>query len=295
MFFARTTLAAAGFALSLSGAAPAQDATKEEAPAASAEAKMPATAETVVATVNGDEITVGHVVALTGRLPEQYQSLTDDVLFKGIVEQLIQQALLAQRVDADAKALKYAIDNERRALLATEAITRIGDAAVTEDAVRTAYDERYAGDTAAQDFFASHILVETEEEAKAVIKQLEDGADFAELAKEKSIGPSNVQGGELGWIEPGQTVAPFEAAALALEPGELSPPTETQFGWHVIKLKELRDHEPPKLEEVRAEIESELSDQAIEAAVGILDEGATVERMDENIDPSVVRNRSLLD
>lgn len=284
MFFARTTLAAAGISLSLLGAAVAQDAPK-----------VAATSDTVVATVNGDEITAGHVIALATRLPEQYQTLADDVLFNGILEQLIQQSLLAQRVEGDSKAMKYAIDNERRALLATEAVNRIGDAAVTDEAVQKAYAERYTSEDVAQDFFASHILVATEEEAKAVVAELEGGADFAELAKTKSIGPSNVQGGELGWIEPGQTVAPFEAAALALKPGEMSPPTETQFGWHVIKLKELRDHEPPTLEEVRAEIEAELSDQAIEAAIGILDEGATVERMDENIDPSVVRKTTLLD
>lgn len=292
MFFARTTLAAAGIALSLSGAALAQDAPKADAPAA---AMVAATPDTVVAEVNGDKITVGHVVALASRLPEQYLSLADDVLFNGIVEQLIQQSLLAQRVESDSNAMKYAIENERRALLATEAIDRIGAAAVTEEAVQKAYADRYTSDGVAQDFFASHILVATEEEAKAVVAELEAGADFAELAKEKSIGPSNVQGGELGWIEPGQTVAPFEAAALALKPGELSPPTETQFGWHVIKLKELRDHQPPALEEVRDEIEGELSDQAIEAAIGILDEGAAVARSDENIDPAVVRKTTLLD
>lgn len=294
MIFARNTLAAAGFALSLAGAVSAQEAPKEDA-AASAAPTIAPTSDTVVATVNGEQITVGHIVALVGRLPEQYQTLADDVLFNGITEQLIQQTLLSQRVDADTKSMKYAIENERRALLATEAVNRIGDAAVTDEAVQKAYAERYTSGDAGQDFFASHILVATEDEAKAIVAELEGGADFAELAKEKSIGPSNVQGGELGWIEPGQTVAPFEQAALALKPGELSLPTETQFGWHVIKLKELRDHEPPKLEDVRAEIEGELSDQAIEVAIGILGEGATVERTDENIDPSVVRQTILLD
>jgi peptidyl-prolyl cis-trans isomerase C len=295
MFFARTTLVAAGIAVSLLGAVAAQEAPKADAPAASPAPKIAATSDTVAASVNGQEITVGHIVALAARLPEQYQTLADDVLFNGILEQLIQQSLLAQRVDDESNAMKYALENERRALLATEAISRIGDAAVTEDAVQRAYADRYTSGEAGKDFFASHILVKTEDEATAIVAELEGGADFAELAKTKSIGPSNVQGGELGWIEPGQTVAPFEAAALALQPGELSPPIETQFGWHVIKLKELRDHQPPKLEDVRQEIEGELSDQAIEAAVGILDEGATVERMDETIDPAVVRNPALLD
>lgn len=290
MKFFRTTLAVAGIAVSLAGAVSAQEASKEDAAPAVA-----ATSDTVLAKINGDQITVGHIVALATRLPEEYQALADDVLFNGILEQLIQQSLLAQRVDADTNAMKYAIENERRALLATEAVNRIGATAVTEEAVQKAYADRYTSGEAGQDFYASHILVKTEEEAKAILAELEGGADFAELAKEKSIGPSNVQGGELGWIEPGQTVAPFEEAALALKPGELSPPTETQFGWHVIKLKELRDHQPPALEEVRAEIEAELSDQAIEAAIGILDEGGKVERLNENIDPSVVRQTTLLD
>jgi len=294
MIFARTLLAAAGLAVSISGVVSAQDAPKADAPAASEMPKIAATSDTVVASVNGNDITVGHIVSLVSKLPEQYQSLSDDVLFKGVLDQLIQQSLLAQRVDAGEKAVKLSIENEQRALLAKEAVDRIGQAAITEDAVKKAYAEQYTDVTPAKDFSASHILLKTEDEAKDIIKQLNDGADFAELAKAKSIGPSKDQGGELGWIEPGQTVEPFEKAALALKPGEISAPTQTQFGWHVIKLKELRDHEPPKLEDVRETIEGDLKDKAIEAALKILEDGATVTRKDAQIDPSVVRQTELL-
>jgi peptidyl-prolyl cis-trans isomerase C len=114
------------------------------------------------------------------------------------------------------------------------------------------------------------------------------------VAKEKSIGPSGVDGGELGWISAGQTVPSFEEAVRALEPGARSAPIETQFGWHIIELAELRDAVPPSLAEVREAIEADLSDRAIEDGMRILDEGATIVRMDDVIDTSVVTDESLL-
>ncbi len=328
MIFTRTGLAATGLSLILSGPVLSQDtaiptdepatATTEPttapaqatvatddpavapaeptaAPVAPEVAKIVATAETVVATVNGIDITVGHIVALGARLPQEYQSLDTQTLFDGILDQLIQQSLLAARVDSSSKALKYAIENESRALLATEAINDIGNTAVTEQAVLAAYKDQYTDIERAQDFSVSHILVETEDVAKAIVVELEGGADFAETAKEKSIGPSKVDGGDLGWISTGQTVAPFEEAVRTLEPGQVSAPTQTQFGWHIIKLAEFRDAVPPALTEVREAIEADLSDKAIEASMRILDEGATIVRMDDVIDAGVVSDATLLD
>lgn len=297
MKFTRTSLIATGVALILSGPVMAQDSATETAsePAAPEVAKIVATADTVVATVNGEQIKVGHIVALGERLPAEYRSLDAQTLFDRILDQLIQQALLASRVDGQSKSIKFALENESRALLATEAVNDIGAAAVTEEAVQTAYQADYASIESAPDFFASHILVATEDEAKTIIADLETGGDFAEIAKEKSTGPSGVDGGELGWISAGQTVAPFENAVRALEPGQLSAPIETQFGWHVIKLAEFRDAVPPTLTEVREAIEAGLSDKAIEDGLRILDEGAEIDRQDAVIDPSVVTDATLLD
>ena len=101
-------------------------------------------------------------------------------------------------------------------------------------------------------FKASHILVATQGEATDLITQLNDGAVFAELAKEKSTGPSGPNGGDLGWFSPNQMVAPFTTAVEALEDGAYtSEPVQTDFGWHVILREASRESEPPTFESVR--------------------------------------------
>ena len=271
--FASTTLA-----LSLSiGAVSAQD------------------ADTVLATANGVEITLGHVVALTSRLPENFQTVDDATLFNGVIDQLIQQTLLAEKTDANGKGIALALENERRALLATTALEDISKAAITPETLQAAYDAEVGGMAPQPEFRASHILVETEEEAKELIVSLEGGVDFAELAKEKSTGPSGENGGQLGWFGLGQMVPEFEQAVLSLQVEEVSPPVMTQFGWHVLKLFETRERPVPSLEEMTENLTQTLRETAINTAIADLEEGATITRSDMDIDPASVRDASILD
>ncbi len=124
---------------------------------------------------------------------------------------------------------------------------------------------------------------------------LNDSADFAELAKEKSTGPSGPNGGELGWFGLGMMVEPFEVAVLGLEVGEISAPVQTQFGWHVLILNDKRDIPPPALETVIGEITQTLQQAALDAKVNELRGGASVETMVEGIDPATIKNLDLLD
>lgn len=251
-------------------------------------------ASTVVATVNGTDITVGHVIALTNRLPPRFQQIPDADLFKGVVDQLIQQTALAGGVATDSKAMQLAIENETRALLASEAIREIEDQAVTEDLVEQAYEKQYADFEGAEEYNASHILVETEEEAKELVAALEGGADFAELAKEKSTGPSGPNGGSLGWTGKGSFVPEFEAAMIALEKGGVSAPVKTQFGWHVITLVDKRQQPKPALVEVRAELIEQLKQVAVNNRMEQIDLTADIQRTETEIDPSIIRNLDLL-
>ena len=141
------------------------------------------------------------------------------------------------------------------------------------------------------EFNASHILVETKEEADAIKTELDGGADFAELAKEKSTGPSGPGGGSLGWFGPGMMVPAFEEAVAGMEAGSVSEPVETQFGWHVIKLNETRTAEAPALEGVREELETQIRQTKVQEAIESLTEAAEVDRSAaEGIDPSVLNN-----
>ena len=267
-----------------------------EASDSSAETARDVTVDTVVATVCGTDITIGHLIVARGTLPQQYQQLPDDALFAGLLDQLVQQNALAQTMTGDlSKRAQLALDNQNSGFLAGAVLEDVAQEAVTDEAVQAAYDERFANAEPTQEFNAAHILVETEEEATAVKQELDDGADFAELAKEKSTGPSGPNGGALGWFSPGMMVPEFEQAVMELEPGAVSEPVQTQFGWHVVKLNETRMQDAPPLEEVRAEIEGELQRAAVEARVAAIVEETEIEKSIEGIDPSVLSQYDLLE
>lgn len=261
-------------------------------------AEQDLSADTVIASVNGTEITLGHVIVLRGQLPQEYQSLPDDVLFEGIISQLIEQTLLSDYAVANVtdipREVELALENERRALYASVLIDTVAGRDISEDALLAAYDTQYGNMPAEPEFNASHILVETEEEALALIETLNGGADFAELAKEKSTGPSGPDGGALGWFGLGMMVEPFEAAVVEMEVGAISAPVETQFGWHVLILNEKRDKPTPTLEETRPALMDGLRQAAVEAEIAGLTDGAEIVRPPEGFDPALMRDTSLL-
>lgn len=255
-------------------------------------------ADTIVATVNGEEITVGQMQIVRERLPEQYQSLEDSVLFEGILDQLVQQTLLAQAFEGkEPQRIKHALTNERRFLLADAALNSEIAKGVDEEAIRAAYQEQYVTNfVGPKQYDASHILVETEEEASALREEILSGADFAEMAKEKSTGPSGPSGGALGWFGPGQMVAPFEEAVVQMQVGDVSQPVQTRFGWHLILLNDTRTEEAPAYENVRDQLVSEIQTALIDDLLATLSSQADVSRPEPGtFDPSVLGNTELLD
>ncbi|MBQ0716162.1 MAG: peptidylprolyl isomerase [Sulfitobacter litoralis] len=264
---------------------------------AQTDAQTDVTAETVVATVNGTNITIGNMIIARATLPEQYQQLPPEVLFKGILDQLVQQTALSQDYEGDLPTrITLALENERRQLIAGEVIEKAMAQDVSQEELQAAYDEAYTDAEPTEEFSASHILVETEEDAKAVKTELDEGADFAELAKEKSTGPSGPAGGTLGWFGPGMMVPAFETAVAELEVGAVSEPVETQFGWHVIKLDEKRQKEAPALDEVKDELETQVRQVKAQALIEETTEAADVDRSAaEAVDPTVLTNLGLLE
>jgi peptidyl-prolyl cis-trans isomerase C len=252
-------------------------------------------ASTVVATVDGTQITLGHMIALRARLPEEYAQMPDEALFEAVREQLVQQQALAARAEGSDAGVELTLQNERRSLLANVALLAALDEAVTEEAVRAAYDERFATAEPVPEYNASHILVESEDEAREIIAEIEAGADFAALARERSTGPSGPNGGELGWFGPGMMVPAFEEAVQSLEAGSVSEPVQTRFGWHVVRLNDQRDQEPPAFETVRPQVEAALRQEAATAAIEQAAAEAEVSLEDvSGIDPSVLSNSDLL-
>ena len=248
--------------------------------------------DTVVATVNDTEITLGHMMVARATLPQQYQQLPDEVLFKGILDQLVQQTALADSYTGELpRRVTLSIENETRSLTAGEAVEGIMAEAVSDEELQAAYDAEYKDAEPGQEFNASHILVESEEEAKAIKEELDGGADFAEVAREKSTGPSGPSGGTLGWFGPGMMVPEFEEAVAGMEADSISDPIKTQFGWHVIKLNETRTTEAPELDEVREELETQIRQTKVQEAIEGLTEAAEVDRSGaDGIDPTVLKN-----
>lgn len=253
-------------------------------------------ADTVLATVNGQEITLGHLIVAQSQLPEQYQSLPDDVLLTGILEQLVQQEVVASAVRDDlSTSMQLGLENEERAYVAALTLDEVAMAEIPEEELQAEYDAQFGDVEAGTEYNASHILVETEGEAQSLIDELEGGADFATLAREHSTGPSGPNGGQLGWFNAGMMVPSFEEAVFDLEVGEVSGPVETQFGWHVIILNDTRDQAAPALEEVRDQLVEGLRQARVDAYVQQLTDESDVTRAELDIDPALLRNTDLLD
>lgn len=280
----RTTAlaAAAGMMLTLSAAA-------EGSPGA----------DSVLARIGDAEITLGHAIALRDQLPEQFDNVPDETLFPAIVDQLIDQELLQQAGAATlSRRDQIALENEIRNFIANATLTAEADKAVTDEALAAAYESFTAEFDAGEpvvEFNAAHILVQTEDEIAAVVARLEAGEDFADVAGDVSLDGSAAQGGDLGWFGEGVMIAPFEEAVMALEPGEVSPPVETRFGWHVVRLIDTRTAEVPPLDEVREALEGQLRQEASRAVMENLRDGARIENLAEGFDPSLLSRHELLD
>lgn len=163
-----------------------------------------------------------------------------------------------------------------------------------QDEIKAAYDRLFGEAEPVKEYSAAHILVATEDEAKEIRQQLEDGADFGELAAQKSQDNSSQNKGDLGWFSADMMVEPFANAVEALENGQISDPVQSDFGWHVIRLNETRMREVPKMEEVQTEVEQFVRRENLEAAVERLVGEAKVEKA-EGIPAGAMNDTALLE
>ena len=252
-------------------------------------------ANTVLATVGETKITLGHVIALQSRLTTQYKNLDDSTLFSGILDQLIQQAVVAENVKKrNFSEIKYEYENQVRTYLANLHIEKITLRKLSETRIKEFYESQYKASRSSKEFNASHILLETESEALEVQNMLRESKEFSELAKTRSTGPSGPNGGNLGWFSKGMMVPPFEKAVLVLKVGEISDPIQTQYGWHIIKLVDVREKAIPTLDEARSEIEQALRQEDVKIEIQNLTSKTKVIRSEISIDPSIIRNTELI-
>jgi peptidyl-prolyl cis-trans isomerase C len=255
-------------------------------------------ATTVVATVNGTDITLGNLIAMRDRLPQQYQQLPDDVLMKGLIDQMVDQQLLADEIskspETDPLSVRLSVQNERRGDLAGMAANEAVASAVDDAKVKAAYDKLVADFKPATEWNASHILVDSEDKAKALKAEIDGGKDFAVVAQANSSDGSAANGGSLGWFGAGQMVPEFETAVKGMKPGDVTGPVKSQFGWHIIKLNEVRETQPPTLDASKPQIEDQLRQEALQAKLAELRAAAKIDKPTTGVAPAAIRESDLL-
>ncbi len=233
----------------------------------------------VLATVNGAPITEAvfelYQQQMQARAPGNPAALNRETILNEVINlELARQSGEKEGLGKDTK-LQLQLEQQKRAVLASAAIQQYLSAhPITDEELKNIYEERVPK---GNEYKARHILVEQEDEAKKLIVELGKGADFSELAKEHSTGPSGKSGGELGWFSPKQMVAPFSEAAGKLEKGAYTKePVKTQFGWHVIILDDSRTATPPSFDQVKPQLQTFVQKQRVQQYITGLREGANI-------------------
>ena len=247
-----------------------------------------AQSDPVIAKVNGVEVRQSDLAMAeedVGQNP-QLQALTGDARRDYLLNYLSDVILAAKAAEdkkiADSKEFKGRLAFIRNKLLMETLLQDVGKAAVTPDATKKAYEEAVKQMSSEQEVRARHILVATEDEAKAVLAEIKKGTDFAELAKQKSKDPgAAAEGGDLGYFVKEQMVPEFAAVAFKLDKGQVSDPVKTQFGWHIIKVEDKRTKPVPPFEQVKDQVETYVQRKAQADFIHKLQESAKVEKLDK--------------
>jgi peptidyl-prolyl cis-trans isomerase C len=281
---ALAALACAGYAQAQTTQAPATaPAPATTAPAAPQAATPPAAKpDPVVATVNGSEIHLSDVQEAVAGLPDEYRNLPPQMLFPMLLEQLVDRkavVMLAEKQGLQNDPLvKKQLARAEDSTLQNALFSRDIGPQVTEAKVKERYEATMANKPGEEEVHARHILVAKEDEAKAIIVELDKGGDFVALAKAHSTDPGAAQGGDLGFFKKGDMLPEFSAAAFALKPGEITQtPVHTQYGWHVIKLEERRQAPPPTFEQAHDQLRQEMIQEGVKKVVSQARDGLTIE------------------
>ena len=246
-----------------------------DAPAGQAQAG----AGQVIATVNGKDITMQdlrdymQLKQAAGKPVGNPAVVLNELINRELVRQDAEKAGIPDRPD-----FQRALENERTNLLVSPVLSdRLKDVDLSDEALRKEYDKQVK-DADLTEYKARHILLKSKAEAEAVIRELEKGADFAELARKKSTGPSANSGGDLGWFGADAMVPEFAAALKKMKKGEFTrEPVKTQFGWHVIRLEDTRKVPPPAFEASKERLKSILANRAVQDYLSKLRASAKIE------------------
>jgi len=241
-------------------------------------------ADKVIARANGVDIRESDLAfaeeEIGGNMPAMPPEQKREYLITYLADVIVlAQAAEKQKLDARPDVQRR-LTFDRNRVLMESLLADVGKSGMTDEAMRKVYDDAVKQVSNEQEVHARHILVATEEEAKAIQAQLKKGADFATLAKEKSKDPGAAEGGDLGYFTKEQMVPEFSEAAFKLDKGQISDPVKTQFGWHIIKVEDKRTKPTPTFDEVKGQLENYVAHRAQAEFVEKQRSAANIERLD---------------
>jgi peptidyl-prolyl cis-trans isomerase C len=243
----------------------------------------------VVARANGVDIHESDLAfaeeEIGGNMPSMPPEQKRDYLINYLADMVVLSQTAEQQKLSDRPDVKHRLIFDHNRLLMEALLQDVGRAALSDEAEHKVYDEAVNQVTNEEEVHARHILVATEDEAKAVLAQLKTGADFATLAKEKSKDPGAAEGGDLGYFTKDQMVPEFANVAFKLDKGQISDPVKTQFGWHIIKVEDKRIKPTPTFDQVKSQIENYVAHRAQAQFVEKLRSAANIERLDKPAAP----------
>jgi peptidyl-prolyl cis-trans isomerase C len=261
------------------------------APAATVRAQD---SDRVIARVNGVDIHESEIAYAEEEIGSNIPNMPPEQKRDYLITYLADVVLLSQAADqqklGDRPNVKRRLAFDHNRLLMEALLQGVGHAAVSAEAEHKVYDDAVKQMTNEQEVRARHILVPTEEEAKAILAELKKGADFATLAKEKSKDPGAAEGGDLGFFSKEQMVPEFAEVAFKLDKGQISDPVKTQFGWHIIQVEDKRTKPTPTFEQVKAQIDNYIAHRAQSEMVEKLRSASNVERLDKPAGPDTSLN-----
>ena len=252
-------------------------------------------ADTPFIEVNGKVIKFGSAIIAFSKIRQNNIEFNEKTIFSQIVQQLVNEELLSQKVDKENQLTLLALEHEERSAKAAQMVSKILKNFPNDELVNSAYKNLADQFKGSLEYNASHILVKDEDKAKTILRDLEEGKDFEILAKEYSIGPTGKNGGNLSWFDLSTMVPEFSTALMVLSEGDISQPVKTEFGWHLIKLNKTREKKVPELKEVRTQLIQNLRQKKINDYLSSLTENSKINFLSKDINPNEITNLQLLE
>ena len=252
-------------------------------------------ADTPFIEVNGKIIKFGSAIIAFSKIRQSNRDFDQKTVFSQIVQQLVNEELLSQKIDKENQLTLLALEHEKRSAKAAQMVSKILKNFPNDELLNSAYQNLTEQLKNALEYNASHILVKEEDQAKTILADLKNGKAFEEMAKEHSIGPTGKNGGKLDWFDLNNMVPEFSTALMVLSEGDISQPVKTKFGWHLIKLNKTREKQLPELKDVKSQLIQNLRQKKINDYLNSLTENSQIEFVGKDIEPNEIANIKLLE